>query len=154
MTADTEYQRPQLRLAPSPTAESQAFWTGGRHGELLINRCHACGHFFHPPGPACWRCRSMDVAPEPVSGKATVAAYTVNRQNWIPGFEPPYVVAIVELDDEPDVRLITNVVSVPVEGVRVGMPVEVFFEDWTALSGEENSRIWIPLFRPAQSAGA
>jgi uncharacterized OB-fold protein len=96
----------------------------------------------------------MDVAPEPVSGKATVAAYTVNRQNWIPGFEPPYVVAIVELDDEPDVRLITNVVGVPVEDVRVGMPVEVFFEDWTALSGEEDSRVWIPLFRPVQSVTA
>ncbi|MDT5192098.1 MAG: uncharacterized protein QOI28_4349 [Mycobacterium sp.] len=90
----------------------------------------------------------MDVAPEPVSGKATVAAYTVNRQNWIPGFEPPYVVAMVELDDEPDVRLITNVVGVPVDDVRVGMAVEVFFEDWTALSGEEDSRVWVPLFRP------
>ncbi|GFG84058.1 hypothetical protein MALGJ_07340 [Mycolicibacter algericus] len=111
-------------------------------------------HFFHPPGPACWRCRSTDVAPEPVSGRATVAAYTVNRQNWIPGFEPPYVVAIVELNDEPDIRLITNVVGVPMEDVRVGMPVEVFFEDWTALPGNDDSRIWIPLFRPARSVTA
>ena len=47
MTADAEYQRPQLRLAPSPTAESRAFWTGGRNDELLIYRCHGCGHFFH-----------------------------------------------------------------------------------------------------------
>ena len=154
MTAPSGYQRPQFRLAPSPTAESRAFWTGGHNSELLINRCHGCGHFFHPPGPACWRCRSTDVAPEPVSGRATVAAFTVNRQNWIPGFEPPYVVAIVELDDEPDVRLITNVVDVPVEDVRVGMPVEVFFEDWTASSGDDDSRIWIPLFRPVQSATA
>jgi uncharacterized OB-fold protein len=154
MTADTEYQRPQLRLAPSPTAESHAFWTGGRRGQLLINGCHACGHFFHPPGPACWRCRSTDVAPEPVSGRATVAAYTINRQNWIPGFEPPYIVAIVELDDEPDVRLITNVVGLPIEDVGIGIAVEVFFEDWTALSGDEDSRVWIPLFRPVQSVSA
>jgi uncharacterized OB-fold protein len=84
-----------------------------------------------------------------VSGKATVAAFTINRQNWIPGFEPPYVVAMVELDDEPDVRLITNVVGVAIEDLRVGLPVEVFFEDWTALSGDEDSRVWIPLFRPA-----
>jgi uncharacterized OB-fold protein len=83
-----------------------------------------------------------------VSGKATVAAFTVNRQKWIPGFEPPYVVAMVELDDEPDVRLITNVVGVAIEDVRVGMAVEVFFEDWTAMSGDEDSRVWIPLFRP------
>lgn len=154
MTTDTYYQRPQLRLAPSPTAESRAFWTGGQRGELLINRCHACGRFFHPPGPTCWRCRSTDVAPEPVSGKATVAAFTVNRQIWIPGYEPPYVVAIVELDDEPDVRLITNIVDVAIDDVRVGMAVEVFFEDWTALSGEEDSRVWIPLFRPIQSGSA
>jgi uncharacterized OB-fold protein len=87
-----------------------------------------------------------------VSGKAAVAAFTINRQNWIPGFEPPYVVAIVELADEPDVRLITNVVGVAIEDLRVGLPVEVFFEAWTALSGDEDSRVWIPLFRPAESA--
>lgn len=89
-----------------------------------------------------------------MSGKATVAAFTVNRQIWIPGYEPPYVVAIVELDDEPDVRLITNIVDVAIDDVRVGMAVEVFFEDWTALSGEEDSRVWIPLFRPIQSGSA
>jgi uncharacterized OB-fold protein len=91
----------------------------------------------------------MDVAPEPVSGKAVVAAYTVNRQPWIPGFDPPYVVAMVELDDEPDVRLITNVIGVPVNDVRVGMAVEVFFEDWTDMSGADETRVWLPLFRPA-----
>jgi uncharacterized OB-fold protein len=88
------------------------------------------------------------VAPEPVSGVATVAAYTVNRQNWIPGFEPPYIVAMVELDDEPDLRLITNIVGMPMDDIRVGAKVEVFFEDWTDVSGDEDSRVWVPLFRP------
>jgi uncharacterized protein len=147
-TMTEAYVRPKLRLAPSPSAESNAFWTGGRNGDLVISRCHACGHFFHPPGPICWRCRSTDVAPEPVSGRATVAAYTVNRQPWIPGFEPPYVVAMVELAEEPDVRLMTNIVGIAVQDVRVGLEVEVFFEDWTAMTGEEDSRMWIPLFRP------
>jgi uncharacterized OB-fold protein len=59
---------------------------------------------------------------------------------------------MVQLHDEPDVRLITNIVGVPVDEVRVGMAVEVFFEDWTSLSGEADSRVWIPLFRPVQSA--
>src|ERR1700676_1702452 len=131
-TTDSErYRRPQMRLAPSPTPESTAFWTGGRNGELLINRCHGCGHFFHPPGPMCWRCRSTDVAPEPVSGRATAAASTVNRQPGLPGLEPPYVVAMVELAEEPDVRLVTNVVGIPVQDVIIGPEVEVLFEDWT-----------------------
>ncbi|MCX2929457.1 Zn-ribbon domain-containing OB-fold protein [Mycobacterium sp. CVI_P3] len=142
------YQRPDLRLAPSLTPESAAFWTGGRNGDLLITRCRACGHYFHPPAPACWRCRSTDVGPEKVSGRATVAAFTVDRQPWIPGFEPPYIVAIVELAEEPDVRLMTNVVDVEGEHMRVGLEVEVFFEDWTSLSGGEDTRVWIPLFRP------
>lgn len=142
------YRRPDLRLAPTPTAESEAYWTGGRRGDLMIYRCHTCGQFFHPPGPVCWRCRSTDVAPEAVSGRATVAAYTVNRQPWIPGFEPPYVVAMVELVDEPDVRLVTNVVDVAPSDVRVGLEVEVFFEDWTDATGDEDTRVWLPLFRP------
>ncbi|QLL09124.1 Zn-ribbon domain-containing OB-fold protein [Mycobacterium vicinigordonae] len=147
MTADLKYQRPLLRLAPTPTTESLAFWTGGGRGELLVHRCHACRHFFHPPAPVCWRCRSRNVAPEPISGRAKVAAHTVNRQPWIRGFEPPYVVAMVELDDEPDVRLITNIVDVDVDGVYIGMPVEVFFEEWP-VSGASESRVWLPLFRP------
>jgi len=145
---EANYRRPALRLAPSPTPDSKPFWTGGRGGDLLIYRCHACGHFFHPPGPACWRCRSTDVGPEKVSGRATVAAFTVDRQPWIPGFDPPYIVAIVEIVEEPDVRLITNVVDIVPEQMCVGLEVEVFFEDWTAPSGGEDSRVWIPLFRP------
>jgi uncharacterized OB-fold protein len=151
-TDQPAYQRPQLRLAPTPTAESTPFWTGGERDELLIFRCHSCGHFFHPPAPACWRCRSTDVAPEPVSGRATVAAYTINQQPWIPGFEPPYIVAVVELAEEPDLRLISNVVNVSSEQISIGMPVEVFFEDWTAMSGENDSRVWLPLFRPITAA--
>ena len=153
MTSDTAdldwtYRRPTRRLAPKPTTESRAFWTGGERGELLICRCHTCGHYFHPPGPACWRCHGFDVAPEPVSGRARVAAFTVNRQPWIPGMEPPYVVAIVELDEAPDVRLTTNVVGAAPEHIHVGLEVEVFFEEWTNASGDDDSRVWLPLFRP------
>ncbi len=72
----------------------------------------------------------------------------MNRQPWIPGFDPPYIVAIVELAEEPDVRLTTNVVGIAPGDTRVGLDVEVFFEDWTTPSGEEGSRVWIPLFRP------
>jgi uncharacterized OB-fold protein len=146
------YVRPARRLVPTTTAASKAFWSGGADGQLLINRCHGCGRFFHPPAPMCWRCRSTDVAPEPVSGRASVAAYTVNWQPWIPGFEPPYVVAMVELADEPDVRLITNIVDVAVDDLRIGLPVAVFFEDWTPENGAEDDRVWIPLFRPVAGA--
>lgn len=140
----TSYIRPDQRLVPSPNPESESFWTGGLDDRLLIHRCRGCGRFFHPPGPVCWRCRSREVGPEPVSGRATVAAFTINRQSWLPGFPPPYVVAMVELADEPDVRLITNVVDVAVEDVQIGLQVEVFFEEWEGTDGN----VALPLFRP------
>lgn len=94
------------------------------------------------------------MAPEAVSGRGRIAAFTVNRQAWIPGFDPPYVVVMVELADEPDVRLISNLVGVSIgdAGVdaHIGMPVEVCFEEWTPLGGEET--VWVPLFRPVEAA--
>ena len=63
-------------------------------------RCRACRHWIHPPAPICPACLARDVAPEAVSGRARVATFTVNHQPWIPGFDPPYLVAIVELDEQ------------------------------------------------------
>ncbi|WP_375484229.1 Zn-ribbon domain-containing OB-fold protein [uncultured Mycobacterium sp.] len=148
----SDYRRPQMRLVPSPTPESKAFWTGGQRGELLISYCRSCERFFHPPAPACWRCRSNDVAAQAVSGRAKVAAYTVNRQPWIPGLDPPYVVAMVELAEQPDVRLVTNIVAIPGEQVRIGLEVEVFFEEWSAEPGDQDARVWVPLFRPVPTS--
>jgi len=141
----TSYVRPERRLLPSPSPESAKLWTGGLDGQLLIHRCRACGRFFHPPGPVCWRCHSLEVGPEPASGRATVATFTINRQPWVPGFAPPYVVAMVELADEPDVRLVTNIVGIAPEDVRIGLEVEVFFEEWEGPDG----KLALPLFRPA-----
>lgn len=138
------YVRPEFRMLPAPTPESQAYWTGGRHGELLIHRCRACMNFFLPGGPVCWRCRSTDVAPEPVSGRGTVAAYTVNRQTWLPAFPPPYTVALIALAEQPDTRVVSNIVEIDPADVAVGLEVEVFFEEW--------EDVWIPLFRPVQEA--
>lgn len=134
------YTRPEQRLVPELEEPTSAFWSGGERGELMIYRCRSCGHWFHPPNGACWRCQSTDVGPEAASGRGTVAAFTINRMPWVPGLEPPYVVAIIALEDEPDTRVMSNVVGIDVEQVRTGMPVEVFFEQW--------GDVWVPLFRP------
>ncbi|MDV7136530.1 Zn-ribbon domain-containing OB-fold protein [Williamsia muralis] len=134
------YVRPEFRMLPAPTPQSQDYWAGGRDGELLIHRCHTCQNFFLPGAPVCWRCRSTDVAPEPVSGRGSVAAFTVNRQTWIPVFPPPYTVALIELAEQPDARVVSNIVDIDPADVTIGLEVEVFFEEW--------EDVWIPLFRP------
>jgi hypothetical protein len=133
----------QGRILPEVTEESRPFWTGGLDGELRIHRCHACRQYFHPPVGACFRCRSRDVGPEPVSGRATVAAFTINHHHWLPDFPPPYVIAAVELAEQPDVRLTTRLVECEIDDVRVGMPVEVVFD--------VQDDVAIPFFRPVSA---
>jgi uncharacterized OB-fold protein len=80
----------------------------------------------------------------PVSGRATVASFTINHQRWLPAPEPPYVVAIVEIEEQPSVRLTTNVVGCQPDEVHIGMPVRVVFEHHPDSRGD----VWIPLFEP------
>jgi uncharacterized OB-fold protein len=130
-----------FRILPLVTPENEHFWRGGAEGELRFLRCRACGWYAHPPAPVCPECLCPELAPEAVSGKAQVLTFTVNHQPWIPGFDPPYVVAIVELPEQRGLRLTTNVVNCPPERVRIGMPVRVRFE-------EAGDGVHLPLFEP------
>ena len=132
--------RPAFRILPLVTRRNVHFWTGGAHGELRILRCTACRHWIHPPAPICPACLARDVAPEAVSGRARVATFTVNHQPWVPGFDPPYLVAIVELVEQPGLRLTTNLVNCALDAARIDMPVRVVFE--------QRDDVWIPLFQP------
>jgi uncharacterized OB-fold protein len=131
---------------PELTDDVRPFWTGGEHGQLLIDHCNQCGQFFHPPAPICPHCLSLDVAPAPVSGRAKVAAFTVNYQAWMPDIPVPYLVAIVEIDDQPDVRLMTRLVECEIDAPYIDMPVEVVFD--------HVEDVWLPLFRPLAGSEA
>ena len=126
--------------------ESEFYWRSGADGRLRILRCGDCQRWIHPPGPVCPFCHSRGVAPEPVSGLGSVASFTVNRKEWIPGFTPPYIFALVELDEDATVRVGTNIVDCDIDDVEIGMRVEVLFEQ----SGEWH----VPLFRPARAEGS
>ena len=130
-----------FRLLPQVTPENQHFWHGGAEDALRFLRCASCRYYVHPPSPVCPECLSRDLAPEAVSGRAIVHTYTVNHQPWIPGFEPPYVVAIVELEGQEGLRLTTNLVNCEPADVSIGMRVKVVFED-------VGDGVFLPLFEP------
>ena len=134
------------RHLPIVTDSNRPFWQGGKSGKLVIQQCQACGEYIHPPGPICPSCHSRDVKAVPVSGRATVATFTINRQLWEKGLEAPYIVAIVELDEQKSVRITTNIIDCAIGDVVIGMPVEVVFE--------QNEDVWLPLFRPIKAGGA
>jgi hypothetical protein len=81
---------------------------------------------------------------EAVSGRATLATFSVNYQSWMPGPELPYVVAIVEIVEQPALRLTTNLVNCPLDDVQIGMPVRVTFEHHPDPEGD----VYLPLFEP------
>jgi uncharacterized OB-fold protein len=87
---------------------------------------------------------SRDVAPRRVSGDGTVFTYTVNRQVWDAAITEPYVVALVELAEQPGLRLVTNIVGCQLEDVAVGLPVTVRFE--------QHDGVLLPVFVPAERA--
>ncbi len=130
-----------FRILPKLTPLNEHFWRGGADGKLRLLRCRKCEHYIHPPAPLCPECLGKDVAPVEVSGRATVATFTLNHQPWVPAPDHPYCIAIVEIEEDPSIRLTTNIVNCPAEQVTVGMPVRVVFE--------QHDDVHIPLFEPA-----
>jgi uncharacterized OB-fold protein len=133
------------RALPLLDDNNTAFWTGGKKGELLIHRCSDCGYYVHPPVNFCPECEGRQVAPQPVSGKGTVETLTVVHQQWVPGLKVPYVLALVTIAEQDDVRLACNIVNCAPEDVTFGMSVKVLFE--------QNEDVWVPLFEPDNEAG-
>ena len=129
-----------MRPLPELTPANEWFWTSGADGRLSVQRCGECATLVHPPVPICPRCRSRASEPAPVSGRGVVVGYTINAHPWLPGFDPPYVVAVVALEEDPEVRLTTNIVGCDPADVHIGQEVAVRFE--------KHEDVWIPLFEP------
>src|SRR5450756_2419498 len=129
-----------VRPLPQPTLASAEFWAAGSDGVLRIARCADCGAYTHPPLPRCRSCRGDRVMMTPVSGRGVVAGFTVNHQQWLADFPPPYVIAVVALEEDDGARLTTNIVGCPADDVRIGMAVRVLFEK----AGD----VYVPLFEP------
>jgi uncharacterized OB-fold protein len=137
MTLETD--RPP-RALPRLSPDNEFFWKSGADGKLRFLRCDHDGYYVHPPAPICPRCLRKDLTPTAVSGRGTVATFTVNYQRWLPGWPDRYVIALVEIEEQPSVRLMTNLVHCDPEAVAIGMPVRVVFEP--------HEDVWIPVFEP------
>ena len=134
-----------MRPLPELTPATEWFWTSGADGHLRIQRCDACASLVHPPVPICPICRSRTWQPTVVSGRATVVGYTVNQHRWHPDFDPPYVIAVVALAEDPTVRLTTTIVGCDPGDVHIGQEVVVRFE--------QCEDVWLPALRADRWSG-
>lgn len=125
---------------PRPTPETRHFWEGCRAGKLLLQRCRETGRAYFPPRPFSPYTGGRDVEIFESSGRATLYSYVIHHRE-VPGFVPPYAIAVVELAEGP--RLMANIVGCPQtpEALVLDMPLQVVFR-------RLDDEISIPLFRP------
>ncbi|OHU82738.1 Zn-ribbon domain-containing OB-fold protein [Mycobacterium talmoniae] len=95
--------------------------------QLLIEYCGECARWVHPPAGDCPDCGAALMA-RPVSGRGTVFTYTVNHHRFNPSLAVPYVIAIVELDEQEGLRVAANIVDCEPDSVACGMPVVARFD--------------------------
>jgi uncharacterized protein len=123
----------ELAKFPRPLADfdAQEFWAGCNRNELLMQRCTACQKFRWLPRPMCPHCQSLESEWVKVSGKGTVYSWTVVTHPVHPAAvdKVPYNVTQVQLDEDPELILVTNLVGIANEDIRVDLPVAVVFEE-------------------------
>jgi len=122
----SEYIKP----LPKPSPTSRPYWEAARRHELQLQHCGACGGYIYYPRPRCPNCMSDNLTWERVTGRGKLYSYTIVRRASTRSFaDGPYVLAIVELDEGP--RMTTNLIT-PLEQLKIGMPVTVYFDDVTS----------------------
>ena len=111
-------------LQPVPTPDSAGFWSATADGVLALGWCESCGRYRHPPVERCPTCAGP-MTFKPVSGRGTLFSYIIVHRAIAPGFQdrPGHLIGLVELDDQPGLRLSTQLEGITAETVRIGMPM-------------------------------
>ena len=126
------------------TDDNEGYWLAAKDGRLVIQRCTACGRYNHPPRPMCPECHGVEMTWQDVSGRGVVYSYSLLHHPQHPSFEYPVPAVLVDLEE--GVRVVSNLVDLPTEDIRIGMAVEVTF----APTADDFA---VPVFRPAGSKG-
>lgn len=128
------------RYGPGPSSTGTTPDSGPAVAEhrLLIQRCGGCAELRFPWLPGCHACGSAQWDTVEASGSGTVFSYVVMHHPPFPAFDPPYAVGLIELAE--GVRMISNVVGVAPDEVRIGMPVRLEFQ-------RMDDELELPVFR-------
>ncbi len=111
--------------------QSKDWWVSCKKHKLVIQRCSECGTFRHPPDVLCYKCRSFKSEWHEVSGKGVVYSFVIPHHPVHSALKDrvPYNVVLVELPDAANIRMVGNLIDCPGNEIKIGMPVEVTWED-------------------------
>ncbi len=137
--------QPKAMVVPVPAPEDRDYWAGAKEGKLLIQKCGGCERLRNFPSMGCPHCGTMKWTWVQSAGRGKIYSWIVVHPPVLPAFadKVPYNVVLVELEE--GTRIVSNLEGCPNDQIKIGMPVEVFFEKLT-------EEITLPKFRPAKSA--
>ncbi len=135
-----------------PTRE---FWAAAARGELAVPRCDACRRYVWYPEGACRFCGSPSSTWTAVSGCGRLFSWSVVRRAFIPQLaaDVPYVAALVAIDEDPAVRIVSRIVDADPAELRIDMPVRVVFRPlrFDGVPGEVRAPMFAPADRPPRA---
>ena len=134
-----EYTKP----LPAISTLNQPYWDGLKQRKMVLPKCEPCNKVWYPPTRFCPTCWSRDFSWQQLSGRGKVNSWVVFHQAYFSSLKDdvPYNVAEVELEEGP--RLLTNLVELSQTQIRIGMSVEVVYEDVT-------DEVTLAKFKPAR----
>jgi uncharacterized OB-fold protein len=132
-----------VRPPPRPTTDSACYWDAVARGELVAQECGACGALRHPPRPMCPHCHSLEWNEHRLRGTGTIYSYAVLHHPQNVHFEYPVLAVLVDLDE--GVRIVSNLVGVEPDAIRIGARVRAEFVATDAEGA-------VPVFRPIDVA--
>ncbi len=130
------------RPVPAPDDVTGFHWAAAADHRLVVQRCRSCRKMQYPPEICCLHCQGEEFDAAESVGRGVIYSYSVVDRPLHAGFVAalPYVVVLVELDDQPGLRILANLVDVPPDTpLSCGLPVEVTFE--------ERGPVTLPQFR-------
>ena len=129
LSADRKISDPALNPGDEP------YFAAAAESRLLLKLCKACGQIHHYPRALCPFCWSTDVEWTEAKGTGVIYTFSVTRR----GAGAPYCIAYVTLDEGP--TMMTNIVDVDLDTVRIGQRVRVVFK-------KSEGGTAIPMFAP------
>ncbi|MEU3278245.1 bifunctional MaoC family dehydratase N-terminal/OB-fold nucleic acid binding domain-containing protein [Streptomyces antibioticus] len=137
-TEEDRARPPERRPRPVVNRDNAGFWEGVRAHRLLLQRCADCAELRFPWLPGCAWCGGSGWDTVKACGEGTVFSYVVMHHPPFPAFDPPYAIGLVQLAE--GVRMVSNVIGVPYDKVRIGMPVRLEFRRY-------DDELTLPVFR-------
>ena len=119
------------KQSPVPDELDQPFWDACNEDTLVIQNCTACSRLQHPPQSTCEQCESAtNLEWREVSGRGTIHSYGVMYDNSVALMQPdqPFNVAVISLDEDPEVLMYSHLPGTPLDEVPIGAPVQAIFE--------------------------